>query len=120
MSLGSRLKLLREEKALTTREMSKILNIGKSTFSNYENDVRKPDYDTLTRIADFFDVSIDYLLGRTDERDVYILKGDMVPKELREEGIEEIGILKEFKDSGFTNEELKEILEFAKKMKKQP
>ena len=42
------------------------LNMGQNTISQYENGVREASYDALIAIADYFDVSIDYLLGRTD------------------------------------------------------
>lgn len=120
MSLGYRLKKLREEKNWHLEKVASFLNVSIPTISNYERDYRKPDIDTINKLADIFDVSTDYLLGRTDDRDVYVLTGDNVPEELRNVGIEEIGILKEFKNSGFTKEEIREIIEFAKKMKKQP
>jgi len=117
---AERLKMLRKKKNLTQKELGVILNISDRVLSYYEAGNRFPsDENTLNAIADYFDVTTDYLLGRTDEKDVYVLTGEDVPKELREIGVDEIGILKQFKDSGFTKEEIQEILEFAKKMKKQ-
>jgi len=72
MNFGDKLKLLREEKELTTRELSKIFNLGKSTISNYENNVRKPDYEMIRKFADYFHVSVDWLLGRVEERNQII------------------------------------------------
>lgn len=46
------------------KELGQKLNLAESTISGYENGNRKPDYDTLNKFADFFDVSTDYLLGR--------------------------------------------------------
>jgi len=63
MSLGKRIKQLREEKGLSQREMAKLLNIGSSTIGMYETDKRNPDYDTLKVFAEFFNVTTDYLLG---------------------------------------------------------
>ena len=42
------------------------LNMGQNTISRYENEVREADYETLILFADYFHVSVDYLLGRTD------------------------------------------------------
>ena len=42
------------------------LCISQNSISRFENGVRKPDYDTLIQIADYFNVSLDYLVGRTD------------------------------------------------------
>ncbi|BCS80621.1 helix-turn-helix domain-containing protein [Anaerocellum diazotrophicum] len=58
-----RLKELREKANLTQNELAEKLGIGRATLSNYELGVRKPDIDTLQKIAMYFDVSSDYLLG---------------------------------------------------------
>lgn len=65
--LGKRLKTLRNEKNLTQEELGKKINVTKVSISGYENNNRSPDTETLQNIADFFDVSVDYLLGRTDD-----------------------------------------------------
>lgn len=57
-----RLKILRKQKNLTQSEIAKILNIATSTYVHYELGKRQPDFQTLKNIADFFNVSIDYLL----------------------------------------------------------
>ena len=55
----------RENKGIYQKELASQLNVSISTISNYENGVHLPDLPTLCQIADFFDVSTDYLLGRT-------------------------------------------------------
>lgn len=67
-SLGERLAALRREKELSQAELAKLLNMGQSTIAMYERNKRTPDPATLKRLADFFNVSVDYLLGRTDKR----------------------------------------------------
>lgn len=64
--LGSKINELRKAKGITLKELGEILNLGESTMSMYENNKRSPDYDTLNAIADYFKVSVDYLLGRSD------------------------------------------------------
>lgn len=66
MFFNDRLKSLREDKDLTQEELAKILHINRSTLSNYENIGREPNYTLLIKIADYFNVSLDYLLCRTD------------------------------------------------------
>ena len=66
-TFGNNLKLLRMQNSWTQTELAKLLNVAKGTVSNWENENRFPDKDTLNKIADVFNVSIDYLLGRTDE-----------------------------------------------------
>lgn len=67
--LGIKLRLLREERGKTQDEVSNILNIARGTYAHYELGKRSPDYDTLKKLADFFGVSTDYLLDRTEKRD---------------------------------------------------
>ncbi|MBE5884603.1 MAG: helix-turn-helix transcriptional regulator [Lachnospiraceae bacterium] len=68
MTLGQRLIELREEKGIFQKELAAIMNVSVSTISNYENDVHDPDLEILRKLADFFQVSTDYLLLRTDCR----------------------------------------------------
>lgn len=58
------LKSLRKQKGLTQDEVAKLLKINRGTYANYERGHRQPDYDTLLLIADFYDVDLNYLLGR--------------------------------------------------------
>ncbi|MBR2175652.1 MAG: helix-turn-helix transcriptional regulator [Clostridia bacterium] len=50
--------------------MSIDLNLAQNTISQYETGVREPDFQTLIAIADYFNVSIDYLLGRTENPNI--------------------------------------------------
>lgn len=63
-TLGSRLKRLREERELTLEYVAKKVGTTKVSISRYEKDEREPKSEMLTLLADFYDVSIDYLLGR--------------------------------------------------------
>lgn len=63
MSFGERLKQLIEENNITQRQLSKELNIAPTTLSGYANGYREPDFLTLTLFADYFQVSVDYLIG---------------------------------------------------------
>lgn len=67
---GEKLKELRISKGLTQEELGKILNKTKNNISQYETSKREPDSETLKTLADFFGVSVDYLLGRTDIRTI--------------------------------------------------
>lgn len=61
-----RLKLLRLDKNLTQEHLAKAIQSSKGAIANYENGNRQPGLETLVNLADFFHVSVDYLLGRTD------------------------------------------------------
>ncbi len=68
MTVGERLKNLRKQKGLSQQELSRQIGINRSTYARYETDDNQADYETLQKLADFFDTSIDYLLGRTDDQ----------------------------------------------------
>ncbi|RXM79614.1 transcriptional regulator [Clostridium tetani] len=70
-SIGEIIKELREEEGLNQLELSKILNVHKGSISNWENNKRTPDADMLIKIADFFNCSVDYLLGNTKIRNKF-------------------------------------------------
>lgn len=63
--LGENLRILRKTRRITQDELARKLNTSRSCISNYELGNRQPDSETIRRIADIFDVSIDYLLGRS-------------------------------------------------------
>lgn len=66
--LGDTLKMLREEKGLTQASMAKNLNLSPSTIGMWEQNRRSPDSESLKNLSDFFNVSIDYLLGKSNYR----------------------------------------------------
>lgn len=65
-SLGSNIRYLRESNHLSQRELSEKLNVGTSTLSQYENNIRVPSDEIKIKIADYFNVTVDYLLGRAN------------------------------------------------------
>lgn len=64
LSLGERLSQLRNAKNLTQEEAATLLNISRSRIALYETDRRDVDTDTLRRLADFYNTTIDYIVGR--------------------------------------------------------
>ena len=62
-----RLKQLRKERGISQLKLALDLNMNQNSISRYENEEREADYRTLILLADYFDVSIDYLLERTDK-----------------------------------------------------
>ncbi len=61
-----RLKELRTEKRLLQGELARLLNVSKSAISGWEVGRNQPSYDILISLAEFFDVTVDYLVGRAD------------------------------------------------------
>jgi SOS-response transcriptional repressor LexA len=66
MTLGERLRILRETKGLKQNEAALLLDINNVNLNRYETDKHEPDFNTLARLASFYSVSSDYLLGLTD------------------------------------------------------
>ena len=87
---GNRLRMLRESKNLNQEELASVLSVSKQTISNYENGKREANYLTLEALADFFNVDMNYLLGKTN-------KTTVLPERLVHEGKQVI-----FKDGNFT------------------
>ncbi|MGL5711502.1 MAG: helix-turn-helix domain-containing protein [Paraclostridium sp.] len=69
MRFCDRLKELREEKGLTQRDFATALNISRGTIAGYESQGKEPNFDRLKEFAEFFNVSIDYLVGFSDVRE---------------------------------------------------
>ncbi|MGP4041934.1 helix-turn-helix domain-containing protein [Gracilibacillus sp. D59] len=67
--MSTRLKKLRENKDLLQKQVADKLGIKANTLSGYENGTRSPDPKLLRELAEFYNVTTDYLLGRTDDPD---------------------------------------------------
>lgn len=89
-----RLKKLRNERNVSQDTVGKSLNIGGRTIGNYESGERLPSLDTLVKLADYYEVSTDYLLGRTDNRAVNDAGAEVsLYEKLPPEGQEEMSTL---------------------------
>jgi transcriptional regulator with XRE-family HTH domain len=69
--LPSRIKAERENLGLSQIEVAETLKIARSTLANYETGTRKPDLETLTKIAILYETSTDYLLGLSTQGNVF-------------------------------------------------
>lgn len=68
MTLGEKIALLRSQKKLTQERLAQALGISRASLAKYETNKNEPDLDTIRKIANFFDVSIDYLLDNTTSK----------------------------------------------------
>lgn len=66
MEFNTRLTSLRKERKLLQADVANKVGIARATYGAYEQGSRQPDFETLEKLADFFGVSVDYLLGRTN------------------------------------------------------
>jgi transcriptional regulator with XRE-family HTH domain len=115
--LGENLRKLRIARDLTQQQMADLLKINRVTYTQYENNKREPDNETLWLLADFFKVTIDDLLGRKLLKDQIISAGHPDPeisKLLKDSGIAKLKLAKDV-----TLEELKTGIELVKTLRKQ-
>ena len=68
--MNFRLKELRKQRKISQIKLSIDLNMNQNTLSRYENGAREADYRTLVMFADYFNVSLDYLFGRTEKPEI--------------------------------------------------
>lgn len=97
MTVFERVKILCEERKISINDLEKSLGYSKNTL--YRLKTQTPGSDKLQAIADYFDVSTDYLLGRTDKKrldDIETIAAHHVGEEWTEEELEEIERFKEF------------------------
>ena len=102
MNIGERIKSLRREKCLTQSELAEQAGISRVALGNYERGDRQPTIEFAAQIADVLNISMDYLLGKTDDPTPLNQKSDWIPYEKTSKSFYE----------GFdtlTNEEKKEI-----------
>lgn len=70
MDIMQRIKNLREDNDLTQKELADELHISQRSYSHYENGSRKIPLDILLALGDYYNCSIDYLLGRTSKKNI--------------------------------------------------
>lgn len=136
----NRIKSLREEKHITMKEAAKQLGLPYTTYVNYEKGYREPNSETLIDISNFYNTSIDYLLGKSNDRiteEVLDTVNEIDAKSLEsngnirdalksqkanpklDNGIDGIyfSLAKEFQDSKIDPEDVKKALELIKKLR---
>ena len=59
-----KLKMLRKKKGLTQKDIADLVHVNRVTYTNWEKGNREPNFETLLKLADLFDVSLDWLFGR--------------------------------------------------------
>lgn len=110
MDFSQRLKYLRNINKITQEELSTYLGVGRPTIAGYETKGTQPSFELICEIADYFDVSIDYLLGRTDIKEPIqnIVKEDYSNPSNNEESIDTADLSPE------SQEDLKKYIELLK------
>jgi len=83
--IGERLKMLRKEKNLTMREIGSIIGVSDAAWVKYEKNRAEPSIETLVKIANYFNVSLDFLLGRTNIREPQLVEKANIQSEFLKE-----------------------------------
>ena len=100
---------LRTEKGLSQRELAKDLQISQGTYNNWENGKTQPSIEQLIFLANYFSVSVDYIVGNTDEYGYSFIKENKLNQD-------EERLLKIFR--GLNNETQTTFLQFLENVKK--
>jgi transcriptional regulator with XRE-family HTH domain len=110
-----RLNELRKSRGESQNILADYLGVARATYSRYETGDREPDFATLQRLADFYDVTTDYLLGRTDDPSPPGAKEKALPEEegalALQRKLIEVGYLKDGQE--LTDEQVAALVEFA-------
>lgn len=85
------LKRLRDEASISQRTLAEAIGVSQQSVNKYENHNIEPDIETMIRIADYFDTSVDYLIGHTDKRNIH-----MAPSESGLDA-EEVKLVKQYR-----------------------
>lgn len=117
MELNKRLKQLRTNQGMTQNDLAKRIGMSRATIANWERGMVEPDSEKLSLISNIFGVTVDYLLGNTDNPTPYDDSFEKSDDELRD-FLEDKEITAMFKDYGsWTDEEKQAILAVLKGQK---
>lgn len=107
-TIGERLRYLIRERGLDQKQFAELFGLKISTLNGYVTNYRTPDVELQKRFADYFGVSVDYLIGRTDEKvtskiafvgsNLDLIKGSMTYGELSQDIVYKLGLSSEYID----------------------
>jgi transcriptional regulator with XRE-family HTH domain len=104
-----RLKELRRNRKLKQIHIAEILNCSQGVYSRYENEEREPPFDIIKKLADFYGVTVDYLMGRDDQ---------LTPEEQKEAPADDRAEAKQLLE-GMTEEQYQAALQYLKFLQSQ-
>jgi len=110
----SNLKKLREKQDLTRKDVAQYLDIHESTYGKYELGHREPSIEIIKKLAELFNISTDYLLGKTNKTDTEKEKKLIIPNDLKD-----IKVAFHHGEDGLTQDEVDKIAEYVRFIKSQ-
>lgn len=111
--ITNRLKELRKKRNIKVQKLIEKLDIAQSYYYDIENGSKRLNEDLLHKLANYYKVTTDYILGRTEAENNIIVEGDSIPEELKPY----IEVLSINKDHILTPDELKQLIEIAMMLK---
>ncbi len=105
---GNKLKFLRERNGLTQEQLANKFNLLKSSISMYENNIRLPNVEVIKDFANYFNVSIDYLLDNEEKNKI---DDEIKEQEALKRALQKSGFMENNED--LTNEELERVMKFV-------
>ena len=117
--VGKILKKLRTERGLTQEDLANMLNIKRQTYSAWERGIANPDIETISFLADFYNVSTDYLLGKTENPKELDLPVEFKTPEEAMKFILEQNVIMGFGGFDINKMNDEEIIEFANELLRQ-
>jgi len=115
--IGDKIKQLRQENKLTQYEFGALFGLYDSTISLYETGKRTPEYGIVMKIADHFNVSIDWLLGRVENKELIVIDQDNIPEALRDIGVEYLKLAMEMNQQSIPPDDVRKIIEAIKALR---
>ncbi|HOJ10981.1 MAG TPA: helix-turn-helix transcriptional regulator [Clostridiales bacterium] len=115
--IGNRIKQLRKEYNLTQHQFGNLFGLYDSTICLYESGKRTPEYNIILKIADYFNVSVDWLLGRVDNKNLTMIENDKMPTELRNIGVEYLELAMEMSEQSIPPEDVRKIMDAISALK---
>ncbi|MGI5840539.1 MAG: helix-turn-helix domain-containing protein [bacterium] len=125
-AFGERVKQLRTEAGMTQEEFGKIIGVTKYAVSLYESEKSSPNDGIKLKLADYFNVSLDWLMGRTDHREAYVVPladfAEHMPPELRDFVLSRKShlwaeIARKADEYSLTEEDIEDLIEMGGRLK---
>jgi transcriptional regulator with XRE-family HTH domain len=113
-----RVEKLIKKKHINAKILADSIGVSSGNITDWKTGKSKPSSDAIVRMADYFDVSADWLLGRVPDPNLAIMEPEMLPDELKGLDIEAVYVLKEALNTGLTAEDIKDVLRLVRKIKK--
>lgn len=114
MSFAKKIRSLRQSRNLMQKDVAKVLEVSDVAVSHWERGIRTPDVETLTKLADLFHVTTDYLLGRSDDPYGRIIRLESLSKDLPSGYMD---VVASASQANLTSDELEAIVNIIKTLK---